>query len=59
MVSRYERGRSLPPLVTGLRLEIIYRIPVAFLFPVLYNDLKQQIRSQEEQLAGFGQQALF
>lgn len=59
MVSRYERGRSVPPLVTALRLEIIYRIPVAFLFSALYSELKTQIRSQEEQLAGFGQRALF
>ena len=48
MLSRYERGRSFPPLVTSLRLEIIYRVPVAFLFPALYKDLKQQIRGQEE-----------
>lgn len=59
MVSRYERGRSVPPLVTALRLEIIYRIPVGFLFPALYNDLRTQIRKQEEQFAGFGQQAMF
>ena len=58
MVSRYERGRSVPPLVTALRLEIIYRIPVAFLFPALYKELKARIRQQEEQLAGLGQQAL-
>ena len=27
MISHYERGQSLPPLLTALRLEIIYRVP--------------------------------
>ena len=33
MVSHYEHGRALPPLAIALSLEIIYRTPVAFLFP--------------------------
>jgi transcriptional regulator with XRE-family HTH domain len=33
MVSHYEHGRALPPLAVALGLEIIYRVPVAFLFP--------------------------
>ena len=52
MISHYEHGRVLPPLPTALRLEIIYRVPVAFLFPAMYADLKQSIRHQEEILTG-------
>lgn len=58
MVSHYEHGRALPPLATALRLEIILRVPVAFLFPDLYEELKRRIRQQEDELAG-GQTALF
>ena len=48
MVSHYEHGRSLPPLAAALCLEIIYRVPVAFLFPEMYHDLKRGIRKQED-----------
>jgi len=58
MVSHYERGRSLPPLMVALGLEIVYRAPVAFLFPALYDELKRQIRSKEESVAA-NQQPLF
>jgi len=59
MVSHYERGRSLPPLMVALGFEIIFRIPVAFLFPTLYDELKAQIRTKEESLAGVKQRSLF
>lgn len=59
MISHYEHGRSLPPLPIALSLEIILRIPVAFLFPGIYDDIKRRIRQQEEGLAGAGQKSLF
>jgi transcriptional regulator with XRE-family HTH domain len=59
MVSHYEHGRALPPLAVALSLEIIYRVPVAFLFPAMYDELKREIREQEESLSGAGQQPLF
>ena len=59
MLSRYESGRSLPPLLTALRLEILYRIPVAFLYTEMYRHLKEEVRSLEEQMAGKGQLTLF
>jgi transcriptional regulator with XRE-family HTH domain len=59
MVSHYEHARSLPPLATALGLEIIYRVPVAFLFPALYEDLRQEIRQLEQSTAGDGQRSLF
>ncbi len=59
MISHYEHGRALPPLAMALSLEIIYRTPVAFLFPTLYDELRRQIRKQEESFAGAGQRPLF
>jgi transcriptional regulator with XRE-family HTH domain len=59
MVSHYEHGRALPPLAIALSLEIIYRTPVAFLFPAMYDELKSGIRGQEESLAAPGQRRLF
>lgn len=59
MVSHYEHRRALPPLAVALGLEIIYRVPVAFLFPGMYDELRQRIRRQEESLAGAGQRSLF
>ena len=58
MVSHYEHGRSFPPLPMALSLEVILRVPVAFLFPGLYDELKLRIRSAEEALRA-GQQPLF
>ena len=57
MVSHYEHGRSYPPLPVALSLEIILRVPVAFLFPHLYDQIKQRIR-QAEEIPPDGQQRL-
>jgi transcriptional regulator with XRE-family HTH domain len=59
MVSHYEHNRALPPLIMALRLEIIYRVPVAFLFPAMYNEMKLRIRELESSLAGPAQRPLF
>ena len=59
MLSHYEHSRVLPQLDTALGLEIILRVPVAFLFPSLYNDLKREIRQEEEAHPGPVQKALF
>jgi len=55
----YERGVAMPSLETALKLEIILRTPVAFLFPELYEALRNQLRIWEEQTKGLGQQDLF
>jgi transcriptional regulator with XRE-family HTH domain len=52
MVSRYEHGHSLPPLDVALALEIILRVPVAFLFPSFYDEMKLRIRQAEQELLG-------
>ncbi len=59
MLSRYESGRSLPPLLTALRLEILYRTPVAFLYADIYRGLKKEMRSREEEMGRRGQLTLF
>ena len=47
----YERGRILPPLQAALALGVILRVPVEFLFPHLYDQLRAAIRQQEEEKA--------
>jgi transcriptional regulator with XRE-family HTH domain len=49
-IADYENGRIRPPLVTALRLEILYRRPVAFLFPELYSELRTKLRAQEDKV---------
>jgi transcriptional regulator with XRE-family HTH domain len=58
-LSTYERGSVLPTLTTALKLEIVLRTPVAFLFPGVYDALRREIRAEEGRLAGTGQQDLF
>ena len=49
-LSRYEKGTKVPGLETALKLEILYRVPVAFLFYDCYQKLKDEIRSKEDSL---------
>lgn len=59
VLSRYERGTSLPPLERALALEIVYRVPVAFLFPEHYESMRTELRNTESQLQLVKQPALF
>lgn len=59
MLSRYENGHALPTLPTALKLEIIYRVPVAFLYGRRYDAMRATIRALEDRLAGPRQRALF
>jgi transcriptional regulator with XRE-family HTH domain len=58
-LSSYEQGRALPTLLTALRLEIVLRTPVAFLFPDVYDSARFEIRAEEERMSGTGQLDLF
>lgn len=49
-LSRYENGQRFPGLINALKLEIIYRTPVAFLYGNLYRELKMEIRKREEKI---------
>lgn len=57
--SDYQRGERLPSLVNALRLGIILRVPVEFLFPKLYDEMRNQIRAEEERLHQPQQPQLF
>jgi len=59
VLSNYERGERFPTLVNALKLGIILRVPVDFLFGALYDELRNQIRTEEERLAAPTQQTLF
>jgi transcriptional regulator with XRE-family HTH domain len=50
-ISRLEHGERLPSLILALKLEVIYRVPIAFLYPDLYLRLREAIRDKEEQRA--------
>lgn len=51
ILSHYERGTSRPSLQRALGLEIVYRVPVAFLFPELYEEIREEIREKESRMA--------
>ena len=58
--SNYERGKRLPSLANALKLGIILRTPVEFLFHGLHDQLHAQIRADEErQRTAAPQQMLF
>ncbi len=59
VLAHYERGKRLPSLVNALRLSIILRIPVEFLYPALFERLRERIRAEEERLSRPKQQPLF
>ena len=48
VLSHYELGVALPSLKRALALEILYRVPVAFLFPNLYDPMREMIREAEK-----------
>lgn len=49
-ISKYESGSKTPNLPNLLKLETIYRTPVAFLFQRLCENLRKEIRREEERL---------
>lgn len=57
--SDYESGKHLPSLSNALRLGIILRVPVEFLFYALHDELRSSIRAEEERLVQPLQQVLF
>jgi DNA-binding XRE family transcriptional regulator len=47
-VARFEDGGQFPSLLTALRLEILYRVPIAFCYPEMYNRLRDSLRAAEQ-----------
>lgn len=52
-VSRHERAKTIPPLITALAYEAVFRVPVSALFPDVRADIGQTI---EANLAAFEKQ---
>jgi len=50
VLSHYEHGTSQPSLERALGLEIVYRVPVAFLFPEQYEEIRARIRDKESRM---------
>lgn len=59
MLSRYESGQSLPPLLTAFCLAIVLRVPLEFLYLPLYRSLQGAIREQESGIRYSYQLTLF
>ncbi len=55
VIGNFEAGRVHPRLETVLKLGIIYRAPVEFLYHDLYEELRERIRKEEESMS-VGQQ---
>jgi DNA-binding XRE family transcriptional regulator len=55
----YQRGERLPSLVNALRLGIILRVPIEFIFGALYDDMREAIRAEEERRSQPRQATLF
>jgi transcriptional regulator with XRE-family HTH domain len=51
-IARHEQGKYRPSLDVLLRLEILYRTPVAYLYPQLYRHLRHEVRTREGALLG-------
>ena len=49
-LSNYERGKKTPGLENALKLEIIYKVPVAFLYKDLYQKLQAEVGFKREKL---------
>lgn len=51
-VSRHERSATLPPLITALAYEAVFRVSISALFPTLHAEIEQRI---SDNLAAFEQ----
>jgi DNA-binding XRE family transcriptional regulator len=49
-VSRHERSQTIPPLVTALAYEVIFREPISALFPGIHEHVKQVIEGNLTEL---------
>lgn len=49
-LSHYERGDKRPNLTNALKLEILYHVPVAYLYHELYDKLREDIHTRESSL---------
>lgn len=48
LLTRLEQDHRIPRFLTAIKLSAIYRVPIEFLFPQLYEKLRSEIRHREE-----------
>jgi transcriptional regulator with XRE-family HTH domain len=49
-VSRHERFEAVPPLDSALGYHIVFRVPIAVLFPRIYEDVREAVEMRLGQL---------
>jgi DNA-binding XRE family transcriptional regulator len=42
-VSRHERSKTVPPLLTALAYEIVFRVPISAIFPGFHSTVVQMV----------------
>lgn len=47
LISRFERGRSIPPLETAMKLSVLFQVPLARLFPEVAERTKVEVLASE------------
>ncbi len=43
LLAHYERGSAIPPLLTAMKLSLLYQVSLPILFPELYERVKVEI----------------
>lgn len=56
-IRRMESGKTIPGVVTALRLSAALRAPVEFLYQQTYTNLREEVRAVEERMSK-GQQGM-
>jgi transcriptional regulator with XRE-family HTH domain len=51
-ISRHERSLTLPLFLTAISYEIVFQVPIAELFPGLYETVRQNIDERLSELEG-------
>ena len=51
-ISMYERGRMLPPLWCAAMFQFLFGVPIAEIFPNLFQSLERQIQLKQQKLGG-------
>jgi hypothetical protein len=49
-VSRHERSKSIPDLLTAMGYEAIFRVPIATQFPELFESVAMAVETRIEEL---------
>ena len=50
MISAYERGHLMPSLASACLFELLFKIPLADLFPAFYKELGKELEANKRKL---------